>query len=400
VRYRDADGKQRLKTFETKREADLWAAQATLDLDDGIHVPDRASVTVSIAAGLWLARKRAKKNEEEGIDVEGGYPRLHIEPATVPAGTPNGWRGKFGDLKLAKLTSPIVDAFGLRLLETKSLYVARRALRTLRSIIRDARRRGLIKHNPAEGVTIDEKPREKAPLRIGVDIPDKSDIRAIFAAVAPDRVVRRGRGIRCAPFFLWRWYILFFTAAFTGMRASELRGLIWRNVDLIRRVITVDRRANRRGKIGPPKSKAGYREIPISVELADALREWKAICPTSTPDRFVFPNSLGRVLLHSHILRFGWYPVLKWLDMTDAEGNTKYGFHSLRHFYASIMIQAGVTPKRLQGLLGHAKISETMDTYAHLFEASKAETDQINGAVSAVLHPTHADKSGPPDDMT
>jgi hypothetical protein len=83
------------------------------------------------------------------------------------------------------------------------------------------------------------------------------------------------------------WFILILTAAFTGMRSSELRALIWRNVDLVRRVIHVAQRANRRGEIGPPKSKAGYRDIPISNEVADHEKE-----------NLIYPIALANLILH------------------------------------------------------------------------------------------------------
>jgi integrase len=45
----------------------------------------------------------------------------------------------------------------------------------------------------------------------------------------------------------------------------------------------------------------------------------------------------------------------------------KYGLHSLRHFAASMFIEEGFNPKRVQALMGHSNISVTFDTYGHLF---------------------------------
>jgi integrase len=400
VRYYDDQGIYRQKTFERARDAKAYERRVKGEVEEGTHVPDSTSVTIGEVGKLLLERKEANGNEPDSIRVDETYLRLHIVPASVPEGTLNGWTGKFGDFKFSKLTTPICDAFGLHLLKTKSRYTARRALGRFKQIGREAQRRGLLKRNPAEPIKIEELDREKVPLQIGVDIPDKADVRAILAAVSPDRVIpRRPGGGRRTPFFLGRWFILFLVAAFTGMRASELRALTWRNVDLVGRVIHVIQRANRKGKIGPPKSKAGYRDILISAEVVDDLRGWRLVCPDPTPDGLVFSNSLGKVEAHTDILRSAWYPVQKRLGMTDAEGNTKYGFHGLRHFYASIMIEAGVQPKRLQGLLGHARLQETMDTYGHLFPVSATETDQINGAVAAVLAGDQDGKKGPQDDM-
>ena len=401
ARYYDDKGKYRQKTFKRERDAKAYERKVKGEVDEGTYVPDSTSITIGEAGKLLLERKEANGNEADSIVVDEIYIRLHIVAATVPQGTLNGWSGKFGDFKLSKLTTPICDAFGLHLLKTESRYLARKVLGTFKQIIREAQRRGLLKRNPAEPVKIEELDREKAPLQIGVNIPDKADVRAILAAVAPDRVLPRRRGNRWStPFFLARWFIFFLLAAFTGMRPSELRALKWRNVDLVGRVIHVMQRANRKGRVGPPKSKAGYRDILISAEVAEELRRWKLVCPTPDADGLVFPNSLGKVEWHANIIAKGWYPVLRKLGMTDAEGHIKYDLYGLRHFYASIMIQAGVQPKRLQGLLGHARLQETMDTYGHLFPVSATETDQINGAVAAVLAGRDEDdKKAPQDDM-
>lgn len=76
-----------------------------------------------------------------------------------------------------------------------------------------------------------------------------------------------------------RWRPFLVTALFTGMRASELRGLNWSNVDLDKGIIHVRQRADAWGTIGKPKSKAGNRDIPLVPMVINTLREWRAICP-------------------------------------------------------------------------------------------------------------------------
>src|SRR5262249_1759018 len=73
------------------------------------------------------------------------------------------------------------------------------------------------------------------------------------------------------------------------------------------------------------------------------------------------------------------------IKMERPNGQAKYCFHSLRHFYASIMIAQGTPPKRLQSLLGHTTLAMTMDTYGHLFPAGEDESVRINNAVASVL---------------
>lgn len=62
----------------------------------------------------------------------------------------------------------------------------------------------------------------------------------------------------------------------------------------------------------------------------------------------------------------------------------QFGFHMLRHVYASVQIVQGVTPKRLQKLMGHSTLKLTMDTYGHLWPDDAADQARAS-AVEKVL---------------
>src|SRR5271166_3247404 len=72
-----------------------------------------------------------------------------------------------------------------------------------------------------------------------------------------------------------RWRPLLLTAIFTGLRASELRGLRWEDVDFEKRELHVRQRADRYNAIGKPKSEAGERTVPLTPMVLSTLREWK-----------------------------------------------------------------------------------------------------------------------------
>jgi integrase len=366
-RYYDSEGKYRAKQFKRERDARDFEAKTRVELKQGIHRPASTSSTVSEAAALWLDRCKGDGLEPGTVvncEIEC---RLHIVPATVPEGTPNGWKGKFGDVKLSDLTSPMCDTFAIQLSKTATRSTAQRVLTRFKTLLKDAQRRGLIPYNPASPIQIRKNLRViKVPKEIGKQIPSKDDVRAILGAA---------KGY---------WYPLFLTAAFTGMRASELRGLTWPHIDLDRRVIQVRQRVDRFRTIGPCKSVSGYRDIQIGDDVAEALRRWKLICPPG-PLGFVFPNRVGNLINYNHIIFRGWFPLQHTNGMTLPSGRHKYKFHSLRHFFASLMIEQGTSPKRLQSLLGHATLSMTMDIYGHLFPPSEDETARINSAVASVL---------------
>jgi integrase len=63
----------------------------------------------------------------------------------------------------------------------------------------------------------------------------------------------------------------------------------------------------------------------------------------------------------------------------------KYTFHALRHFYASLAIDTGMNPKRLQTLMGHSSITVTLDIYSHLFPSEADDRAKIGSVASGVL---------------
>ncbi|MFY9839975.1 MAG: site-specific integrase [Xanthobacteraceae bacterium] len=198
-------------------------------------------------------------------------------------------------------------------------------------------------------------PRTKAKLEIGKDIPTRDEIQRIIEAAAPGKA---------------RAQLL--TAALTGMRASELRGLRWSDVDLAKRQINVRQRADRYRKIGQPKSVAGTRTIPIGDMVVNTLREWRIQCPKGLAN-LVFPTRAGTIEYHPNVVQRILWPALLGAGVVDARGKPKYGMHALRHFYASWCINRKadggleLPPKSVQARLGHASIVMTLDIYGHLF---------------------------------
>jgi integrase len=351
VDYADQGGKRRLKTFKKKKEADAFETKAQHEITQGTHTPDSTSITVAEAAEKWLETCRARGLERSTIDAYAQHTKLHIEPS-------------LGRLKLSQISAPSVRDFEDRLrLDGRSPAMVRKILTSLGSLLSDAQERGLVSRNVVrelgsrrkKGVDRRADRRQKGRVKVGVDIPSREEIRAIVAAL-------QGR---------WRPIIL--TAIFTGLRASELRGLRWSDVDLKKCELHVRQRADRYNAIGRPKSESGERTVPLPPVVANALREWKLVCPKSEID-IVFASTRGRIYGHSDLVKYAPIPAQIAAGITTPEGRAKYtGLHSLRHFYASWCINRredgglGLTPKLVQERLGHSTIGMTLDVYGHLF---------------------------------
>ena len=228
-------------------------------------------------------------------------------------------------MKLAHLTVPMVRAFEDRLRADRSPAMVRKVLGALSSILADAQERGLVAQNVARSLRGSRRhdkdrhagKRQNGKLKAGVDIPTPDEVKAIIAHLQG------------------RWRPLLLTAIFTGLRASELRGLRWADVDLKLGELHVRQRADRYSAIGRPKSESGERTIPLAPMLVNTLREWRLACPKGELD-LVFPNGRGRIEGRSTIVRRGLWPAQIAAGVVNEAGKAKYpGLHSLRHFYAS-----------------------------------------------------------------
>jgi len=339
VDYTDAAGVRRAETFARRRDADARAATIDVNLRHGVHTAVSASPTVAQAAQDWLTAVSLRGRERTTLKGYRAHVELHIGPA-------------LGSMRLAALTTPKVVAFCEALQAQKSRFLARKVLTSLKSILRDAQRRGNVAQNVAAAVSIEPEQRRKL-LEVGIDIPAPNEITRILGAAAP------------------RWRPLLIVAVFSGLRASELRGLRWADVDLKRGELHVRQRADRYNTVGKPKSNAGSRTIPIGPMVVNTLRQWKAARPAG---ELVFATRTGRPMEHTNLVRCALWPAQVAAGVVSADGRAKYtGLHALRHFYASWCINRKadggleLPAKVVQARLGHSSIMVTFDTYGHLF---------------------------------
>ncbi|MFD1941301.1 tyrosine-type recombinase/integrase [Paradevosia shaoguanensis] len=384
--YVDAQGKRRRKMFDRKKDADAFLLTAKSEVREGVHVADADTITIAEAGKLWLKSGAAAGLERSSLEQREQHLRLHIVPFA-------------GATRLNKLTAPWLRAFQDELREAgRSADMVRRVTVSLGSIIADAQSRGLTVRNPvhergrARSTT---ERRAKTKLQVGVDIPSPDEIRKFLTSLSG------------------RWRPMLVTAVFTGMRSSELRGLVWDNVDLTAKTIRISQRADDFNEIGRPKSAAGNRAISIPPVVVNTLREWKLVCPRRDTGRkdgdgnpmlaldLVFPTGAGKIESRSNMLKRGLIPAMIAAGITvdtgrtDEEGkpilSAKYsGLHALRHFYASWCINPtdagglGLSPKAVQDRLGHSTIAMTMDTYGHLFPRGD-EGDLLAAAERSLL---------------
>lgn len=340
VDYFDQNRRRRSETFPLMREANKRRKEIEAELDKGIHTPKRDSITVAEAGELWLAQAEIDRLERSTIRGYRQHLDLHIKPL-------------LGSVKLAELEAKSVQDFRNRLLGAgRSRDMAKRVLVSLGSILGHAMASGLVARNviATQPRTRHRKveSRQKRNLEAGADFPTMAELRALLTVQGARRP-------------------LLVTAIFTGLRASELRGLTWDDVDLGEAVLHVRQRADRWNVIGHPKSDTSKRDVPLVPMVVNTLREWNLACPKSELG-LVFPTGGGTVWSLPNLYR-SLNPVQEKLI------GKAYGLHAFRHAAASLFIQEGFSPKRVQALMGHSSIQVTFDIYGHLFPAADEQEE-------------------------
>lgn len=156
------------------------------------------------------------------------------------------------------------------------------------------------------------------------------------------------------------------------LRTSEQRALQWKHIDLEKRRLTVERRVDAHGMIGPPKSESGFREIPLAPQVAAELAVHKENLKRKGKDDLVFPSRRSTCLCHANMLKNVWYPTWELLSatLTDEGAPEQCGWHGLRHFAISTWIERDVPLKQIQKWAGHATAAMTLDIYGHLFKSA------------------------------
>jgi integrase len=364
--YTDAAGIRRTKQFARKSDGEAWLVEICHDVARGLHTPGSISPTVRDAGALWIKRCNEKQLEPMTIKGYEEHCELHLYPF-------------IGAKKLSDLTVPAVNAFADQLREAgRSAEMIKRVVRSLGAIFKEARRRGLSNVAPTVGLELD-LPERDDPRAV---IPTKPELQAIITA-ASDHQSR-----------MWRPLVL--VAVFCGLRASELRGLRWADVDFDARQINVTQRADASHKIGKLKSKMAYRSLRLSAVVLNALREWKLVCPKGDLG-LVFPNGIGNVESYANLIDRGFGPiqiaagVVVQKPALDEAGQPatvavgKHGLHALRHACASLWIEQGHNPKQIQTLMGHSSIKVTFDTYGHLFVDNEADQRAAEGVEFRLL---------------
>ncbi|NKQ53310.1 site-specific integrase [Amycolatopsis sp. K13G38] len=381
--WRDPAGKQKAKTFPTKREAQRFLAEIETAKASGSYVSPAAGKTrFRDHAEPWIA---ARTTEATTTARDISVMRTHVLP-------------KWGDWQLAKITHLAVQQWVTELARHLSRSMVSKCLQLTSNVMRSAVRNRLVTLNPCEDVTLPKIRQRDTDDRII----SREELREFLLPVVPDR-----------------YRALVAVAAGTGLRWGEVVGLRTDAVNLgdkpaVRVIRTVIEVSGHTSFKPYPKSRAGARTVPLPNWAADLLREHLTRYRPEDGG-LIFANEAGQPLRRTLFRSRVWRPALVRAGLlgevkiydderfeaiwTDADGNKQsqhfdkrreavihvarhqaggIRFHDLRHSYGTWLADDGVPPNKLQKVMGHESVTTTLKFYVRKTEDHDAILDVLN----------------------
>ncbi|WP_329187579.1 tyrosine-type recombinase/integrase [Streptomyces sp. NBC_01428] len=383
ARYTGPDGTEKSKSFpdRQKRLAELWLAQTESDMARGQYIdPRKARTTFRQYADRWVKAHTGEINSREAAERR---LRLHAYPhiGTRPLGSfkPEHIRAWIAALELT------VPAESHRRIIVGTVSAA------LSAAVDD----GLLSKNPCRARTV-QLPKPGKPRVLPWTAAQVFGVRASL----PQRyqaVVDAGAGC--------------------GLRQGEIFGLTLEELDVERAWLTVGHQLKRiRGKYVFALPKGGkVRDVPLPKAVVAALqahaKQFEPITvtlPWRTPDgppvtkRLLFSGPEGNHVRVSNFNDHHWKPALATagiIPTRDAGARyasaPEHGMHALRHFYASVLLDAGENIRALSQYLGHSDPGFTLRTYTHMMPSSEGRTREAVDSLYVASAPQDRDPKEP-----
>ena len=167
---------------------------------------------------------------------------------------------------------------------------------------------------------------------------------------------------------------MFTVLAMTGMRAGEMLGLQWEDVDFDKGLLNI-RRSAWYGRVQTTKNKSSEAVIPLPGVLAETLRAYRPLSKLN-PNGFLFVTRNSMPPSSNKVVEYGLWPVLDLLAIP------RCGLHAFRHTHTSLLVDSGATAKVVQEQLRHADPRVTLGVYAHVLgDAHREAVDKVASIV-------------------
>ncbi|MGW8887324.1 tyrosine-type recombinase/integrase [Streptomyces sp. NPDC055749] len=371
ARYFAPDGKRKSKSFADgqKRLAEQWLSSISADVARGQYIdPNAARTSFQEFAEQWLASQSGDPNTRASMQSQlklHAFPRIGTRPL-----------GSFQPSHMREFVTQ---------LETSGMSgsYARVIFSNVRAILSAAVEDGCLPRNPCHSRTVTLP--EMGARRVVPWLPER-----VFA-------MRGALAERFRP--------LVDVGAGCGLRQGEILGLSVDELDFDNEVLHVVQQLKlslSQPVFAPPKG-GKLRDVPLPEPVADALKAhmkrfppveialpWMRAGGPPVTKRLIFTGPLGGHVWRTSLNEDHWKPALAKVGVIPVAKSREYaaarehGMHALRHFYASVLLDAGESIKAVSEYLGHSDPGLTLKVYAHLMPSSR---DRARKALGKALRP-------------
>lgn len=354
VRYRDPAGHQRKKTFKRKKDAERFRTTNEADILRGSWVDVRKG-SMPFAEWWEVFWEQTVNLRPSTRARDASMAKNHVLPA-------------FGDTPLAAIRHADVTAW----VSAKSAAglapaTVTKMLQVLSKAMNAAVDSELIASSPCDRVK---------PPRV-----ERTEMRFL----TPDQVAALADAID------ERYRAMVLIGAYCGLRFGEMAALRVERVDILQRRIDVAETVidvEGRHHVGPPKTRAGRRKVPMPSAVAKEVEDHLG---RFTAGGLVFPSPQGEYLRGGLFRQRVWQPACVQVGLGEwvpSEKRTSYrrydgiGIHGLRHTAVAFWIRAGASPKEIAARAGHSSVVTVLDRYGHLLPGHE---DVVDAALDAMV---------------
>lgn len=330
--------------FRTKREAQANLTMAAADYyENGYQKASKETLGDMIS--YWLESVAKFKVRATTLELYESVVNFHVLP-------------ELGDTFLSELSvKQLQDFFKVRM-ET----LGKDRLTIIKTVISQplelAVTQGALKENPMKRVVVHGK--KTPPKKLGVSLADVPTLEALITKHEKSA----------------HYLLPFRIALYTGMRAGEVNGLLWEDVDFENKEIRISRQLQLVENVPTlveVKTGASVRTNTMPSALYELLKaEWEK--QARLRETFVGYNA------HGYVCTQNGSPLApnafkKFFSYLGKRAGLDFSFHKLRHLHATIMLESGANPKSIQARLGHSSLDLTLNLYSH--ETKKMEKSAL-----------------------
>ena len=323
-----ANEKQRSKSFKRYDDAKRFKAVLEGDMVSGAFIDPKAGAVSLLsfieehADAIFVDVRASTRHRLLGI-----Y-RTHIVP-------------EFGHLPLNAITTPMVNKWVVKMLETHSAGSVRKNVFALRRLLDLAVSFGILRANAAAKVRLPAESKNEQKF------------------LTHDEALHLAE---CVP---PRFRAMVLVAVFGGLRFGEIVSLQRKHILIERNQIKVMQTmtdiSGQPVSFGPPKTKTSVRTVTIPRSVMNELAGHLSVYGVADADDFVFTGERGTVVRRAWFSRTYWMPAIEKAGMPDLR------FHDLRHTFVAMWISLGRNAKEVSRAAGHSSVAFTLDRYGHLY---------------------------------